>query len=288
MAPFIQALINGLTDGAFLAMVALGITLVFGVARFPNVAHGDFLTVGAYGTILTMSVLGLPLLVASIGGVVLAIATGLLAYVLVFRRIGDRPVTALLASIGLSIFLRALITFIAGGQQQTMNPPLWRSWRFWDLRILPMEVAVLGASLVVILGAHIVLRYTRIGMEMRAVSDNRDLARAAGIDPERVSRYTWAIALGVAGLAGVILGIRTSVFPDMGWNLLLPAFAAAVLGGMGSPYGAILAGFLLGVAQNLAIIWIDSTYRVAFAFIVLILVLLIKPSGIAGRREVAR
>lgn len=288
MAPFVQALINGLTDGAFLAMVALGITLIFGVARFPNVAHGDFLTVGAYGTLWTMSLFGLPLLVATIGGVVLAIVTGLLAYVLIFRRIGDRPVTALLASIGLSIFMRALITFVAGGQQQTFNPPLWRAWRFWDLRILPMEVLIFGASVAVILGAHIILRHTRIGMEMRAVSDNPDLARSAGIDPERVSRYTWGIALAVAGIGGVFLGVRTSIFPDMGWNFLLPAFAAAVLGGMGSPYGAILAGFILGIAQNLAIVWLDSTYRVAFAFIVLILVLLFKPSGLAGRKEMAR
>jgi branched-chain amino acid transport system permease protein len=288
MALFAQALINGITDGVFLAMMALGITLVFGVARFPNVAHGDFLTVGAYGAYWCTTLLHLSLPLAAIGGTVLSIAAGLLAYALVFRKISNKPITALLVSIGLSIFIRGLLSFVAGNQQVSYDMPLWRAWRWGGIRVLPSELAIAAASVAVILAAHLILKYTRIGIEMRAVSDNPDLARTGGIDPGRVNRATWSIALGVAGLAGMFVAAKTAISPDMGWNLLLPAFAAAVLGGLGSPYGAIFAGLLIGIAQNVATLWISDTYKISFAFLILIATLLIKPSGLTGKGEAAR
>lgn len=288
MVLFVQALLNGITNGAFIAMMALGITLVFGVARFPNVAHGEFLTIGAYGAYWCAALVHAPLAVATVFGALLSIAVGLLAYVLVFRRIADRPVTALLVSIGLSLFLRGLISLVAGNGQVFYDMPLWRAWRVGSVRILPLEVGIAVASLIVILITHLILKHTRIGIEMRAVSDNPTLARTGGINSERVNRATWAIALGVAGLAGTFLAAKTAIMPDMGWNLLLPAFAAAVLGGLGSPYGAIGAGLILGLAQNVATLWISDIYRTSFAFVVLIAVLLIKPSGLAGKGEVAR
>lgn len=288
MTALAQALVNGATDGLFLALMALGITLVFGIARFSNIAHGDFATLGAYGTLWVGRATGLPLVLAVPGGLVLAVAVGLAAWRLLFRQIGDRPVTAMLASIGLSIFLRGAITLVAGSHQRSFDLPLWRAWKVAGVRILPMEVVIAGASLAVLLTAQLILRRTRIGAEMRAVADNPLLARTSGIRPERVALATWVLALAVAGLAGVFLGIRTAVSPEMGWNFLLPAFAAAVLGGMGSPAGAILAGLLLGIGQNLAVIWIDNSYKIAFAFVVLIAVLLVRPGGMAGMREVAR
>ncbi|MGI4814144.1 MAG: branched-chain amino acid ABC transporter permease [Janthinobacterium lividum] len=288
MTAFLQALLNGISDGAMLALVALGLTLVFGVARFPNVAHGEFLTLGAYGAYWCATLLGLPLLVSIAGGIGLAVVAGLAAYALVFRRIADRPVTALLASIGLSITLRGFIVFVAGTQQVSYDIPLWGAWSLGGITLLPLDVLVTVASFVVILFAHLVLRYSRIGVEMRAVADNPELARTSGIAPGRVNRATWSLALGVAALAGMFVAAKTSISPDLGWDLLLPAFAAAVLGGLGSPYGAIFAGLLIGIAQNIATLWISETYKVSFSFIILIAVLLLRPSGISGRKEVAR
>lgn len=288
MTVLVQALVNGLTDGAFLALIALGITLVFGVARFPNIAHGDFLTVGAYGTFACATLFGLPLALAAVGGVALTVLAGLLSYRLVFRLVAGQPVSALLVSIGLSIFIRGLIGFVAGSQWLAYDLPLWPAWRLGGILVLPLEAAITAATLVVILGAHLVLRYTRIGVEMRAVADDPVLARTTGISPDRVNRATWSLSLGVAGLAGIFVAAKTAIYPDMGWNLLLPAFAAAVLGGLGSPYGAIAAGLLLGVAQNLAALVVSDTYKISFAFVVLIGVLLLKPSGLSGRGAVAR
>lgn len=288
MALFAQALINGITDGTFLAMMALGITMVFGVARFPNVAHGDFLTVGAYGAFWCATLLHLPFVVAAIGGTALAILTGLAAYALIFRQIADRPITALLVSIGLSILMRGTLSFVAGNQQVAYDLPLWRAWRILGVRVLPLEAGIALASVVVIVATHLILKYTRIGIEMRAVADNPDLARTGGINAERVNRATWSIALGVGGLAGIFVAAKTAISPDMGWNLLLPAFAAAVLGGLGSPYGAIAAGLIIGLAQNVATLWISDTYKITFAFIVLIATLLIRPEGLTGRGAVAR
>lgn len=283
-----QAIVNGITDGAFLAMMALGITLVFGVARFSNVAHGDFLTVGAYGTFWCAGLLHLPLGLAVFGGAALSVGVGLLCYLVVFRRIADRPVTALLVSIGLSIFLRGLLSLVAGNRQVAFDLPFWRAWKWGELRILPIEAGIAVASLVVILAVHLILRHSRIGIEMRAVADNPALARTGGINPRRVNIATWSIALAVAGLAGVLLGAKTAIFPDMGWNLLLPAFAAAVVGGLGSPYGAIAAGLLIGIAQNVATLWIADPYKIAFAFVILIVTLLFKPNGLTGKGSVAR
>jgi branched-chain amino acid transport system permease protein len=284
----VQAFINGITNGALLAMTALGITLVYGVARFPNIAHGDFLTVGAYGAFWCATLLHLPLPVAVIGGMILAVITGLSAYSLVFRKLLDRPIAALLVSIGMSIFIRGVLSFVAGDHHVSYDIPLWSAWRLGTIRILPLEIYIAASSFTIIFAVHLILKHTRMGMAMRAVSDNPVLARTGGISPSRVNQATWAIALGVAGLGGIFVAAETALSPDMGWNLLLPAFAAAVLGGLGSPYGAIGAGLLLGVAQSIAVLWISDAYRTSFAFVVLIITLLIKPSGLTGRREVAR
>lgn len=288
MSMILQAVLNGIAEGALLAMMALGITLIFGVAKFSNNAHGEILTVGAYGALWASAVFALPLWLSVPAGVALAVSVGLLAYQLVFRHMVDRPIAALLASIGVSIFLRGLISMIAGTQQYGLDVPMWRAWRLAGLRILPMETYVCIASFIAIYAVHLILKNTRIGVEMRAVADNPLLARTSGINPERVNRATWTIALVVGGLAGIFVAAKTAVYPDLGWGLLLPAFAAAVLGGLGSPYGAILAGLLLGIAQNVATLWINDTYKSSIAFVVLIAVLLVKPSGLTGRREVAR
>jgi branched-chain amino acid transport system permease protein len=288
MLVFSQALINGITDGAFLAMIALGATLVFGVARFPNVAHGDFLTLAAYGTLCATGLVHLPLLLAAICGIVLTVIVGLASYALIFRKIADRPITCLIVSIGLALVVRDAILFVAGGDAQAYDLPVWRAWRLGGFVILPLDAYITVLSAAAIFAVHLLLRYTRIGVEMRAVSDDPSLARVGGVSPERVNIATWSVALALAGAAGILVAAKTLVFPDLGWTLLLPALAAAILGGLGSPYGAILAGMLLGLSQNIATIWIGDTYKDSFAFVVLIVALLLRPTGLTGRLEAAR
>jgi branched-chain amino acid transport system permease protein len=285
----LQALANGIVEGSLMALVALGLTLVFGIARFPNAAHGDYLTVGAYGAYFGVAFLGLPMPLAALLGILVAIATGYICYRFVFKKLALRhSAVNLIASIGIALFTRYAIIFLAGTDQFTYRLPVLRAWRVWGLKILPMDLVYLGVSVTAIFAVHLLLRYTTVGRQMRAVSDSPQLARVNGIRVSRVHLGMWVISLTLAGLAGVLVASRTVIHPYLGWDLLLPAFAAAILGGFGSPYGAILGGLVIGVSQELAVIFISETYKVAFSFAVIALVLLVRPWGILGRKELVR
>lgn len=285
----LQALANGLTEGALLALAALGLTLVFGIARFPNAAHGDYLAIGAYGAFLGTQCMGLPMLLAGLLGIFLTIAIGLICYYLVFKKLtGCSSATNLIASIGIALFVRHAIIFFAGTDQFSYPLPVLRAVRIMGLRIFPSDVIFSAISVVAITGVHFLLRYTDIGRKMRAVSDNPQLARVSGVNVSKVNLVMWIISLSLAGLAGILVGCKTVIHPYIGWDLLLPAFAAAILGGFGSPYGAILGGIVIGVSQELAVLIIPETYKIAFSFFIIALVLLVRPWGILGQKEAVR
>jgi branched-subunit amino acid ABC-type transport system permease component len=285
----LQALVNGVAEGAILALAALGLTLVFGISRFPNAAHGDYLTCGAYSTYFGIAVLGLSMPLAALAGLVITIGVGLGCYYYVFRRLAKRSSAVnLIASIGIALFLRHAIVFVAGTQQYSYGLPILRAWRVAGLRIFPMDLFYVGMSLAAIAVVHLILRYTEIGRKMRAVADSPQLARVSGIRSGPVHITMWIMAMSLAALAGILLGMKTVVDPLLGWDVLLPAFAAAILGGFGSPGGAILGGLVIGVSQELAVVFISETYKVAVAFIVISAVLLIRPWGLLGQREVVR
>lgn len=282
-----QAVLDGLVEGTLLAMVALGLTLVFGIARFPNVAHGEFLTVASYVTWWAAQA-GLFLPVAAVLGCAATVPIALLSYRYVFRPLASTPATCLITSIGLSLLLRNVIAFVFGTGQQAFDVPLWRAWRLGGLLILPIDLLIAAISILAIFCVHLLLKHSRIGLEMRAVADDPTLARTGGLRPDRVHVVMWSVAASLAGLAGILLGAKTVVFPELGWTMLLPAFAAAILGGLGSPYGAILAGILIGITQNVATIWISDAYKETLSFVALIAVLLLRPQGLTGRVEAAR
>jgi len=285
----LQALANGFVEGAILALVALGLTLVFGIARFPNAAHGDYLAVGAYGTFIGVHFLGLPVPLAAIGGIALTVAVGLACYRFVFRKLAPRhSAISLIASIGIALFVRHAIIFFAGTDQYTYQLPVLRAWRIGGIKIFPMDVVYTGLSLLTIAGVHLLLRCTDIGRRMRAVSDSPRLARVRGVHVGRVHAAMWVLSLSLAALAGILLASRTVVHPYVGWDILLPAFAAAILGGFGSPVGAILGGIVIGISQELAVLFISETYKVSFSFAVISIVLLARPWGILGRKEMVR
>jgi len=285
----LQALANGIIEGSILALAALGLTLVFGIARFPNAAHGDYLTVGAYGTFFGLHFLGLPLTLAVVCGLLMTALVGLLFYICVFKKLAGRhSAVSLIASVGIALFVRHAVIFIAGTDHYTYHLPILRAWRVAGLKIIPMDIVYFGVSAAAIAAVHLLLRYTDLGRRMRAVSDSPQLARVSGIRVGRVHLAMWMISLSLAGLAGILLASRTVVSPYLGWDILLPAFAAAILGGFGSPYGAILGGAVIGISQELAVLFISETYKVAFSFVVIAVVLLVRPWGILGRKELVR
>ncbi|MFY8113616.1 MAG: branched-chain amino acid ABC transporter permease, partial [Rhabdaerophilum sp.] len=285
---FAELLINGLVSGLVIGLAALAITLVFGIARFANAATGDVMTLGAYAALAASGLTG-SLVLGGLAGAALGALAGLLGYLLVFRRLSGRSsVAALLASIGVAFVIRAFMGVAFGHQQQVFQMPLVRPWRVLDIRIHPNDLKLSLVVLLALAAVFALLHLTPIGRRMRAVADDPALARVSGISPHKVMMALWLLAGAVSGLAGTIIGIKTVVSPEMGWELLLPAFAAAILGGIGHAGGAIVAGIALGIVQEIATPFVGFTYKIALSFIVLLAVLLVRPKGLFGTVAGAR
>ncbi|MBP0465395.1 branched-chain amino acid ABC transporter permease [Roseomonas sp. PWR1] len=285
---FGQLLVAGIVHGLIIGLAALAVTLVFGIARFPNAAAGDTMTAGAYAGLVAHKASG-SLLVAGGAAVAASGLLSLLGYLLVFRPLARRPVASLLvAAIGVAFLIRAVLGIVFGHQQQVFQVPLAWPIEVAGIRIPPMDLTLAGVAACALAGAFGVLYLTSIGRQMRAVADDPDLARISGIRPLRVMVTLWLLAGAAAGIAGLMLGVKTVVAPEMGWEGLLSAFAAAILGGIGSPVGAVAAGLLLGIAQEVSTPYVGFTYKIALSFAVMLAVLLLRPRGLFGRVEGVR
>jgi branched-subunit amino acid ABC-type transport system permease component len=282
-------LINGAINGLLIALPALALTLVMGVARFPNAATGDYMTIAAYAGIGVQALGVTSIVVAGLGAVAMGVAVSLLFYVWVFRALRSRPpVASLVASIGIAFLGRSVLTGLVGHDQQTFNVPLVRAWNFGGVRVLPTDLYLAAIALAAMALLFALLHLTPIGRQMRAVADNPDLARACGIRSQRVLLALWAVVGALCALGGMTFGVKAVVMPELGWEQLIPAFAAMILGGIGSPVGALLGGVLLGVASELSVPFVGPSYKAAVAFAVLLLVLLARPRGLVGKAIAAR
>lgn len=278
---------DGLVSGSVIGLAALGVTLVFGVARFVNAAHGDFLTLGAYIALWLNVGWGFSLIAALAGAVPITVAIVLCVYTLVLLPLERHAsVVRLIASIAIALLLRNLIAIAWGSSIQGYDVPLYRAWQLGYVRIAPTDVIVFGIAVGVMILTHFTLYATRIGKEMRAVADHPDLARVVGIHRRRVTASTWILAGFLATVAGVLLALKTTLSPEIGWNLLIPAFAAAVLGGLSQPAGALLGGFVIGLSEEFSTMFLASTYKPAVAFAVLAVMLLWRPNGLLGSARI--
>jgi branched-chain amino acid transport system permease protein len=284
-----QVTVNGIVAGSYLALGAIGLTLVYGVLRLVNFAHGDMLTFGAYIALLVNVHYGMPFLAA----VVLAIAaTSLLG--VVFELTLWRPMRGrgaalpqlLLITVGLAFLIRNGIQLVAGSEGRTFNIDVITTYEFAGLRIGRVQLidVVVGVATLTVVG--LAIRYTKLGKEMRAVSDDPVLAEVAGIDTGRIAVATWILGAGLAALAGVLYASAIgSMTPNLGYSLILALFASAVLGGVGSAYGALVGGFVLGLSQEWSTLVFDARWKPAIGFALLVLTLLVWPQGIFGRRR---
>ena len=195
---------------------------------------------------------------------------------------------SLVASIGVAFFARSLLTFSVGQDQLALQVPMARAWNFGGIRVLPLDLVVAAVSIVAMALLFALLRLTPVGRHMRAVADNPDLARASGIRANRVLLVLWAVVGALCALGGILSGAKAVVSPELGWEQLIPAFAAMILGGIGSPAGAVAGAVLLGIAQELSVPLVGPSYKIAIAFAVLLLVLLLRPRGLFGAAIAAR
>ncbi|MFN6499098.1 MAG: branched-chain amino acid ABC transporter permease [Nostoc sp. DedQUE01] len=279
---FAQLIVNGIAVGSIIALAAVGLTLTYGILRLSNFAHGDFLTLGAYLTWLINTIgvnIWLSMILAA-GGTVAAM---LLSEKLLWSRmrsIRATSTTLIIISIGLALFIRNGIIFIWGGKNQNYDLPVTPALDILGLKVPQNQLLVLGLAVLAILGLHYLLQNTKIGKAMRAVADDLDLARVSGINVDRVIFWTWLIAGTLTSLGGSMYGLLTAVRPNMGWFLILPLFASVILGGIGNPYGAIAAAFIIGIVQEISTPWLGSQYKQGVALLIMILVLLIRPKGL--------
>jgi branched-chain amino acid transport system permease protein len=299
----LQFLLDGLLIGALIGLGAIGVTLTYSILRFANFAHGEFISWGAYAALVVAAALGsltgrdIPIAPFSFGwqvlvaGVAAMALTGLLAIALdslLFKRLRKHgtAITLVIASFGAAMALRSLLEFTFGTQPAYFS----RAIQFavplgLGIRATPDQMAMLAVTAVLVILMHLLMTRTGIGRAMRAVSENPNLAQVVGISVGLVVRATWLIGAALACAAGLMAGITVQVRPHMGFDLLLPFFSAAILGGIGSVPGAVLGGLIVGVAQSGAVHLVGAEYRAAIAFLILIAVLLVRPTGLFGTRD---
>lgn len=282
----LQLTLYGIVLGSVIALGAVGVSLTFGILRFANFAHGDFMTFGAYIALTVYTVLGFPLWialpVAMVGTILLSFAVDRTVFVRLRRK---NPVVLLIASFGIALMIRSAVQIIWGPDTQVYVQGIQIPWKFLGLRLKPDQAIILVCTVVLVAALHLFLQRSKVGKAMRAMADNPDLARISGIDTEKIILWTWGLGALLAAAAGVFLGLDTRLLPDMGWFILLPVFAAAILGGIGKPYGAIAGGFIIGIAQELSTLVIDPSYKAAVAFAIMVIVLIVRPTGIFSGRS---
>jgi branched-chain amino acid transport system permease protein/neutral amino acid transport system permease protein len=294
----LQLVIIGIIVGSIVGLGAMGLTLSYGVMKFANFAHGDSMALGMFLAFIIVGDLGwaggnignlsfgwgmIPAIGFAMTGVA-ALNVG--ADLTIYRRLRSRGagiITMAIASLGLGIMVRAIVQMIWGSAPQRYSTGINRALTLpGDLKVKPDQFFIVGLTIVVAIGLYLLLYRTRLGKAMRATSDNPELAEIAGIDTQRIRLSTWAISGALTALAGVMLAIQAQLRFNSGFEFLLPLFAATILGGIGNPWGALLGGLIVGITQEVSTEWIDPGLKPGVPFVLLILILLVRPRGIFG------
>ncbi|BCH28510.1 branched-chain amino acid ABC transporter permease [Mesorhizobium sp. L-8-10] len=286
MTALLQAILNGIMAGALLAIPAVGLTAMFSVLRYPNFCVGPLATVGAFTAWVLNVHYGVGVLPAVVVAFAVSAVTGVAIEQLALARL--RPsgaLTVAIGSIAAMIVLENLVRFFFGNDLRSFDTPLVRDWFFWGLRVGPQQLQTAVIAVVIMSALFAFFLFSRYGKAMRAVADNPDLSRIYRIDPTRIAIAVVALGSGLAGIGGVLLGLDSAIEPMTGSRLLLPIFAAAVLGGLGSIPGALFGALLIGLGEELSLLAIPPTYRSAIGFVVILLVLSIRPQGLFGERR---
>jgi len=285
MPPIVQYVFNGVVTGGILALPAVAFSLLWRLLRFPNFAVSTYLTVGAYVALVLNHDARAPIELAWLGALVATAAVALAVDRIAFRPMrARRPFSLAIASIGVAFVLENVVRFMWGNDFRSYDVPVMRATSIAGLRVGRDQLLILGAAVVMMAAAQMFLRRTRLGIAMRATADNALLAAVKGVPTERVIAYATLGGGALAGGAGVFLGLDASIDPLMGGGLIISVFAAAILGGVGSAPGALAGALIVGVMEEVGTLLIPPTYKTAIGFTVILAVLLVRPTGLAGAR----
>ena len=299
----LQHIADGILSGAIVSLGAIGLSFTMKMLRFANFSHSELLTWGAYSALIFVSFFsafgglfgvsiglfsfGLPLLAAMVLSCAMTAIIALVLHRFVFERLSRMAghMTMVFASFGVALILRHLVVLIWG------SDPIYYSTELQfaillpgNVRVMPDQVFLLGLAIVVVVLLHLFMTRTRTGIAMRGVAENPALARVSGVNVDRIVTWVWVIGAYGAALGGVLYGMTVQLRPELGFGLILPLFAAAILGGAGSLYGAVLGGMIVGLSENLSVMIIPTTYKPAVPFLLILAILYFRPDGIFGER----
>lgn len=288
---FLQQLVNGITLGGVYALIAVGYTMVYGVIELINFAHGEIYMLGAFLAFTLVTVFGMPFLAAALMTIMICAGFGILLDIIAYRPLRRSPrLAALITAIGMSIFLQNLALMIWGGQirsyPRSVLPKIFYTpaLTFGDVSLTWLQIFILAVTVVSMVLLHFIISRTRVGTAMRAISQDKVTAALMGVSVNRVISFTFALGSAMGSLAGILVGLYyNAIFPYMGYTAGIKAFAAAVLGGIGSVPGAMLGGGVLGIAEVMGAGYLASEYRDGISYAVMIMVIIFKPSGLIGR-----
>ena len=288
---FLQQLINGLTIGGIYALIALGYTMVYGILQIVNFAHGDIFMVGAFLGLYLTRAMEMPFFVAFPFAAIITAFVGIVVERVAYRpiRVADK-LAVLISALGMSMFLQNLAMLIWGTETHPFNSgfPI-STYTFGNITLSNIQIGVIFLSCILMIVLYFIVNKTKAGVAMRATSHSINTARLMGINTDKVISFTFGIGSALACVAGIFVGVYyDAVYPMMGYSAGLKAFAAAILGGIGSIPGAMAGGFVIGLVENLGAAYISSGYRDAFAFGILIIVLIFRPTGILGKKRVEK
>ena len=282
----LQFIVGGVVTGCFLILATIGFSLTRRVEGFLNIAHAELLGVSAFTTWGLNKLVGVPFIPSAMVAIVVTAFLGLWIGRLVYDPIrAYGPAVLLITSVGVAYVLGGAVDAIVGTGTRTVDIPLSTTYRFWGLRITDYQIAVVVLAALTAIALALFLNKTRMGLAVRAMADNPALAASRGIDVRQTSRVTWLLASGLAGLAGVMLPVIATLTTDIAFHQILQILAVAILAGLGSLYAVIWSGLIVGIAMDISVYWLPPGYRPLIAFAVVILVLLIRPEGLAGRRS---
>ena len=293
---FLQQLVNGLTVGGVYALIAVGYTMVYGVIELINFAHGEIYMFGAFIAYHLVTVYKVPFFVAGLVAVATCAVIGILLDIIAYRPLRNAPrLAALITAIGMSIFFQNLALIKWGAQIKSFPleslPGFFTkvAIRVGDVQVTWMQVFILVTTVLLMFMLHSIIHRTKVGTAMRAIAQDKRAAALMGINVNRVISFTFALGSSLGAVAGILVGVfYNAIWPTMGYVAGIKAFAAAVLGGIGSVPGAMLGGVVLGVAEVFGAGYLSSAYRDGIAYAVMILVIVFKPSGLLGKAMIQK
>ncbi|MDE2791243.1 MAG: branched-chain amino acid ABC transporter permease [Paracoccaceae bacterium] len=300
----LQHIADGILSGAIVSLGAIGLSFTMKLLRFANFSHSELLTWGAYGALVFLAFFasfggffdrtigpfsfGVALLLAMICASVVTSIIALVLHRFVFERLSRTAghMTMVFASFGVALVLRHLVVLIWGSDPIYYSNALQFAILLpGNVRVMPDQVFLLGLTIIVVIALHLFMTRSRTGIAMRGVAENPDLARVSGVNVDRIITWVWIIGASGAAMGGVLYGMTVQLRPELGFSLILPLFAAAILGGAGSLYGAVLGGLIVGLSENLSVMIIPTTYKPAVPFLLILAILYFRPDGIFGERS---